>query len=261
MRRLLGVTALGEELPSYDSFRAVAPCYDELMSSVPYGTWVDYVETLLRTFGAKPQTVLDLACGTGMVGAEMRRRGYQRVFGVDLSEEMARVAVDKGRLAVAVQDARRLGLRPETIDLVVSLYDSLNYILESEGLLACMRGVRSALKPGGLFIFDLNTIRALALNLFTQDNLRSQEPLLYSWRSKWDPRSRICTVHMWFRWQGPEGTREFVEVHRQRGYSHDEVQALLGAAGLTLLASYDAYSLDPVHSRSTRAFYVARCPH
>jgi len=240
------------------SFAAVGPYYDVLMSSVPYRSWVDYVQRLLQRFEAHPQAVLDLACGTGMVGAEIARRGCPRVFGVDLSEGMARVAAEEGRLRVAVQDARALGLKPGSLDLVVSLYDSLNYILEPSGLSACFQAVRDCLTPGGLFIFDLNTIRALALDLFTQDNLRSADPLVYSWRSHWDERSRVCTVRMWFRWSDGEETHEFVEVHRQRGYRDDEVQALLRKAGLDILAAYDAYSFDPLHSRSTRVFYVAQ---
>jgi SAM-dependent methyltransferase len=228
------------------------------MSTVPYRDWVNYLERILRSLDTRPQTILDLACGTGKVGAEIARRGYPRVFGVDLSEGMARVAMDEARLRVAVQDARALGLRPGTFDLVVSLYDSLNYVLEPEGLLSCFRGVYRCLRRGGLFIFDLNTIRALALDLFTQDNLRSSARLTYSWRSNWDAKARLCTVRMWFRWRDGDDVREFVEVHRQRGYTDDEVRSLLSRAGFSTVAVYDAYSFDPLQDRSTRAFYVAR---
>jgi SAM-dependent methyltransferase len=258
LQRLLGTTPLTDSPPTSKSFEAIGPYYDALMSTVPYRDWVDYLERILRSLNAHPQTILDLACGTGKVGAEIACRGYPRVFGVDLSEGMARVATEEARLWVAVQDARALGLRRGTFDLVVSLYDSLNYVLEPEGLLACFQGVRECLQPGGLFIFDLNTIRALALDLFTQDNLRSSAPLTYSWRSKWDPKARLCTVRMWFRWSDGDDVREFVEVHRQRGYTDDEVQSLLTQAGFTILAVYDAYSFEPLQDRSTRVFYVAR---
>jgi len=258
LQRLLHPSPQGDFPPTSDSFEAVGPYYDILMSAVPYRAWVDYVEAVLARVGAHPQTILDLACGTGKVGAELARRGYPRVFGVDLSEGMAHVAARTGRLPVAVQDARALGLRPETFDLVVSLYDSLNYILEPDELLACFRGVRECLRPDGLFIFDLNTIRALALNLFTQDNLRSSARLRYSWDSVWDEETRLCSVRMWFEWRDGEARHEFVEIHHQRGYRDQEVQSLLRNAGFTLLGAYDAYSFDPVHNRSTRAFYLAR---
>jgi SAM-dependent methyltransferase len=258
LQRLLGTSTPTDSPPTSEPFEAIGPYYDILMSTVPYRDWVNYLERILRSLDAHPQTILDLACGTGKVGAEIVRRGYPRVFGVDLSEGMARVAMEEARLRVAVQDARALGLRPGTFDLVVSLYDSLNYVIEPEGLLSCFRGVHECLRPGGLLIFDLNTVRALALDLFTQDNLRSSAPLTYSWRSKWDPKTCLCTVRMWFRWRDGDDVREFVEIHRQRGYTDDEVQSLLGEAGLTVLTVYDAYSFDPLQDRSTRAFYVAR---
>jgi SAM-dependent methyltransferase len=244
------------ETPAADAFELIGAYYDQLMQGVPYTDWVDYVEKLLDRFDARPQVALDLACGTGRVGAEMARRGY-RAFGVDLSEGMARIAVEQGRLRAAVQDARALGLRGETFDLVVSLYDSLNYVLEPEGLLNCFRGVSHCLRGEGIFIFDLNTIRALALDLFTQNNLRSREPLLYSWRSRWDADARVCTVDMWFKWRGGGPEREFAEVHRQRGYADDEVRRLLQAADLKLYAVYNAYTFDPPNALSTRVFYIA----
>ena len=249
---------------SAGAFELIGPYYDRLMSAVPYGMWADYVERLLARFDARPHVgsgdptyrVLDLACGTGKVGAELARRGYQ-AFGVDLSESMVRIAARESRLPAAVQDARALGLRPGSFDLVVSLYDSLNYVLEPEGLLAAFRSVREALAPQGLFIFDLNTIRALTLDLFTQDNLRTEEPLLYSWQSRWDPNTCICTVDMWFKWRGPGEPREFREVHRQRGYEDSEIQDLLREAGLAIHAAFDAYTFDPLDRQSTRVFYIA----
>ena len=118
----------------------------------------------------------------------MARRGYQ-VVGVDLSEPMTRCCCEQDPpLPAAVMDARRLGLAPGRLDLVVSLYDSLNYIVEPGGLQACFEGVNSALRPGGLFIFDLNTERALRIGLFTQNNVATGNPLMNS------PRSRASCV-------------------------------------------------------------------
>ncbi|MBM3500911.1 MAG: class I SAM-dependent methyltransferase [Armatimonadetes bacterium] len=260
LHRLLGDTPPTDAPAAAGSFEAIGPYYDALMATVPYGGWVDYLEALLKHFEHQPRTILDLACGTGKVGAELARRGYPRVFGVDLSEGMVRVAATTRRLRAAVQDARALGLHPASLDLVVSLYDSLNYVLEPEGLLACFRSVLTGLRPGGLFIFDLNTIRALALDLFTQDNLRSTAPLLYSWRSEWEAETRMCTVRMWFRWRRDGEELEFVEVHRQRGYADEEVRAMLLQAGFGQPVVFDAYSFDPLHDRSTRAFYIAKRP-
>lgn len=241
-----------------DAFSEVAPYYDDLMASVPYQRWVDYVERLLHRFDARPRDVLDLCCGTGAVGREMLRRDY-RVLGIDLSERMVRrCAARSPRLPAAVMDARRLGLKQASFDLVVSLYDSLNYIIEPDGLASCFRGVARALRPGGLLIFDLNTARALRLGLFTQDNIRSAEPLLYRWQSHWDEERKLCRVDMSFSWRGEGQKAEFSETHYERAYEDEQVQEMLRAAGLSTLAVYDAYSFRAPSRFSTRLYYVAR---
>ncbi len=252
-----------DKCPVSPQFGRVARYYDILMRGVPYERWVDYICDILRRHERQAHTVLDLACGTGSVGFELQRRGFE-VFGVDLSEAMiqqGRAAARKAgrRLPLAVMDAAALGLR-EHFDLVVSLYDSLNYILEADKLRECFEGVRRALVPDGTFIFDLNTIRALKVGLFTQDNLRSGAPLTYDWRSQWDAKKSICRVDMWFRWRAGGREEEFQEVHCQRGYRPSEVKGLLKAAGLEVLATYNAYTMRRPTAWSNRIFFVAKRP-
>ncbi len=243
--------------PGHGEFEDVAEHYDRLMSTVPYRRWVDYVEALLRRHQRQPRRVLDLACGTGRVGAELIGRGYEAV-GLDLSEPMVRYCSSQyPPLPSAVMDARSLALAPESVDLVVSLYDSLNYILEPEGLLGCFQGTYVGLADNGILIFDLNTELALRAGLFTQNNLRSREPLKYSWKSYWYPDRRLCRIDMWFCWEGPGGPKEFEEVHYERAYPNAQVEQMLATAGFSEFSTYNGYTFDRPTSESDRVFYVA----
>ncbi len=56
-----------------------------------------------------------------------------------------------------LQDMREFELYG-TVRAVISICDSMNYILEEEDLLQVFRLVNNYLDPGGYFIFDLNTI-------------------------------------------------------------------------------------------------------
>ncbi len=265
LRRLLGLGGPAsdtfDEEPTpvgQDAFTAVAPYYDELMCAVPYRSWVDYVESVLQRERHQPRDVLDLCCGTGKVGAEMARRGYN-VVGVDLAEGMVRCCCRRDpSLPAAVMDATKPGLRPGSFDLVVSLYDSLNYIIDPKGLQACFTGVARALRPGGLLIFDLNTARALRIGLFTQTNASSREPLVYRWQSHWDEARRLCRVDMHFTWRGPGERVQFSETHYERAYEEGEILSMLAAAGMETLHIYDAYSFRRPGSFANRVFYVAR---
>lgn len=261
LRKLLSRSgdAPKEPLPQASQFEGVAPYYDHLMRAVPYSQWVDYIQALLRHRHAKPRDVLDLCCGTGRAGSILRHRGFE-VVGADLSEPMVQQCRFRTPpLPAFVSDAAALAVKPESFDLAVSVYDSLNYILHPPALARCFVDVIGALRPGGLFIFDVNTPRALTSGLFTQDNLKSEDPLLYSWKAHWAPQERICRVDMWFKWRGGDGPDvEFEETHRQFAYRNDEIVAMLADAGFGNVVAFHAYTFRPLSRWSDRAYYVAR---
>lgn len=252
---------LGPERREADSFGAVAPYYDYLMRSVPYRHWGDYVDRLFLRCRAEPDLVLDLCCGTGRFGLELARKGY-RMVGADLSEAMVRGAVVNAAQAhvdypVLVADACALPFQDE-FDAVVSVFDSLNNITHDGGLLEAFQSTARALKRGGWFVFDLNAIRALEEELFTQSRTAPSELLHYDWTSRWDPETRLSTIHMEFTWRDEDPPRVFHEVHIQRGHTDEEVLAYLREAGFRTEGVYDAYSFARATPRSTRTHYVAR---
>ena len=103
----------------------------------------------------KDAKLLDLCCGTGHLMQPLLERGY-KVTGLDGSEAMldyARQNAPEGEFILG--DARTFNL-PETFDGVISTSASLNHILSLEELKAVFNHVFHALKPNGLFLFDLN---------------------------------------------------------------------------------------------------------
>ncbi len=249
-------------LPEPESFGPVTPFYDALMAGVPYRTWADYLARLWKRHGLVPQSVLDLACGTGTVSRLLAGRGLS-VTGVDLSGGMLAVARERAEaqhLAIPFyeQDAAELSLDDARFDCVLCLFDSLNYILDGERVQAAFGRVFTHLEPGGAFIFDVNTEYALAEGMFNQSCTRKDEPLHYRWRSRYDPKARLCTVRMNFSYDPGDGERQpFTEVHRQRAYPKEDLTHWLRQAGFAEVFVYDAYSTDPPRKRSDRLFFYA----
>lgn len=244
-------------------FTAIAELYDHLMRSIPYRWWLVYVEQLLAKFGKRPRVALDLACGTGSLAILMAEKGYD-VAGVDYSLGMLKVARRKAdkqgvHIPLVVQDAVELAFKP-TFDLVVSLFDSLNYIIGPERLGRAFERIFDVCLPGAAFVFDVNTIRALELELFTQNNLSTTDWLKYDWTSHYDTTTRISTIQMEFEVSRDGEQFTFQEAHHQMGYEVDEIEQLLRAAGFRIRGVFDAYSEVNVHHLSTRAFFVAEKP-
>lgn len=86
-------------MSSDTSYTSLASVYDRL-NGVDYVKVADHIERQFEKFAAKkPESVLDLACGTGSLTVELAARGYD-MTGVDISEEMlseARFKCDANR--------------------------------------------------------------------------------------------------------------------------------------------------------------------
>ncbi|MDO8588923.1 MAG: methyltransferase domain-containing protein [Armatimonadota bacterium] len=243
-------------------FTEIARHYDALMAGVPYRYWVEYIEDILKRLDNRPSAVLDAACGTGNVSEILAEYGYD-VTGVDISPEMVEVARSKtgeyGPVDYHVQDIAVLELG-KSFDLIISLFDSLNYITEPNHLQKALARIAAHLAPGGVFIFDVNTEYALAHGFFNQANLDSRNYPKYIWSSSYDRNSRICTVTMVFEVLDGAVTRQFTEVHRQRAYGVEELEEMIADAGLQLVDMFHAYTFSKPRRRSDRVFFVARKP-
>ncbi len=239
-----------------EQFDEIAFLYNELMEGVPYNEWVKYLHLILKKLECKPKTILDLCCGTGTVSRLLANYGY-KVAGVDISSEMIRIAkkqsdAEKINVDFYTQSAVNFEIN-KTFDLIVSFFDSLNYILEIEDLQSCFHHVYKHLNSGGYFIFDVNTRLALETGLFNQHNQGSSSPVIYKWVSSFDRETSLCAIEMNFTYH--DNIKKHI-VHYQRAYEIADIIAMLNAASLDIIAIYDAYSFRRINSKSDRAFFV-----
>ena len=245
-------------------FNKIAQYYDALMECVPYKHWVGFVLEVVKRAGLKPQNALDLACGTGTVSELLLREGFN-VVGVDISPQMIlaakrKAAEKKLNIEYHIQDAAHLSLG-RSFDLVVSLFDSINYITDPCDLQSAFQKVNGHMRSGGLFIFDVNTEYALSHGFFNQSNIGTFDYPRYVWTSTYDRSSRLCRVDMVFEVMEPNGSkRQFTEVHLQRAYRLDELESMLKNAGFDATNVYDNFSFRPPKRRTDRAVFAAKKP-
>lgn len=258
-----------------DAYRDFAVVYDELMDNVPYGQWCDRINGLIERFGvSKPERdamdiltsernlVLDLGCGTGTLTEMMYRRGYDMV-GVDVSGEMLGIAMEKREKSGASilylnQDMRELELY-STVGTVYSVCDSLNYLLEEEDLLTVFSLVNNYLYPGGIFIFDFNTVYKYEEIIGDATIAENREDCSFIWENYYDPESGINEYDLTVFAEQEDGLfRRFTETHFQRGYRPEQMESLVERAGMEILEMKDADTGEAVTRESQRIYVVAR---
>jgi SAM-dependent methyltransferase len=205
--------------------------------------------------------VLDVACGTGHVSAQLEARGY-RVTGLDGSEEMLRYARQNAPGSeFLLADARDFSL-PPIYAAAISTFDSLNHILEPDELERAFRNIAAALAPGGRFAFDLNLDEGYRAgwNGTTGD---AQEDHAYIWKNNYDPERRLASFEATlFRLEAGQWQRSDVTLW-QRAYEPETVLAMLARAGFQALQALrvsEDMTLVPLDAETRRGFFAARVP-
>lgn len=109
----------------------------------------------LREGGVRTGTVVDLGCGGGQWLARLQAKGYTAV-GVDASAAMIRAARKAAPNAKLIRGSFA-DVKLPLCDAVTSLGESLNYLSGAREFRRTLQHVHTALRPGGLFIFDVRT--------------------------------------------------------------------------------------------------------
>ena len=253
--------------PATNPYGAYAAVYDMQGQSRWSERMVAFLGDLLPRYDAVPHRVLDLACGTGAAALRFATQGYA-VTGIDGSAPMLAVArqkaADDGAAVRFVQQDMRAFAVLEPVDLLTCFYDSLNYLTDPTDLVqtfACMRG---ALAPGGLAVFDMNTRAGLGTDWNGNCWVQEIGDTYFIQQAEWDAETALATMTLTcFARLGPN-YRRFEEVHRERGYTLDEITAALEKAGLTPLDAFACLprigpTFEPPGEATGRVILVA-CP-
>ncbi|MCI8281797.1 MAG: class I SAM-dependent methyltransferase [Lachnospiraceae bacterium] len=241
------------------AYTGFAQVYDLFMDNVPYEEWGVYLTGLLQEYGVTDGIVLDLGCGTGKITRLLKARGYDMI-GVDSSGEMLGAAMEQETEGILYlcQDMRKFELYG-TVAAVVSICDSINYILEEDELREVFALVNNYLDPGGMFVFDLNTRYKYETVLGDTVICENREEGSFIWENYYHETEQVNEYDLTFfvREEG-ELYRKYQETHYQRGYDLGDVKRLLQEAGLEFVAAYDAFTREAPRQDSQRIYIIAR---
>lgn len=264
------------------SYTGFADAYDRFMDNVPYDDWTEYLAGLLKKYGINDGLVCELGCGTGNVTERLAAMGYDMI-GIDNSEEMLNIAHEKqaesrSTVLYLCQDMRSFELYG-TVNAIVSICDSMNYILTTDDIVKVLKLANNYLEAGGYFIFDMNTVSKYE-KIGNETIAENRDNMSFIWDNYYDRESRIneydLTVYISENVMDAEGSDiekeviepesggheapfyRFDEVHYQRAYTIDEVKSAVEEAGMEFVAVYEAFTDHAPDVDCDRLYFVAK---
>ncbi|MFW5736435.1 MAG: class I SAM-dependent DNA methyltransferase [Halanaerobium sp.] len=263
-----------------------AEIYDEVMKNVPYKYWFRYLKDLLKYYKHQPESVLELASGTANMTLKLIDLQFvNRITALDLSSAMISKAAEKLEYKInnsqefkdflAAEDRMSYQLQKKQkqiavnfmiqdmadfsfvneFDLIVSFFDSLNYLTDIDQLHNCFENAARSLTENGLFIFDMNSLGRIetmeeksfviegdSYECFWEDIVKPKESL-------WQVKLKICPNN--------DQLPCFEEVHSERGYKLKTILRLLKNSGFKSVDVYNAFSFAEGKNYSDRLYFAA----
>ena len=242
-------------------YQDFAKIYDDAMDNIPYESWCQDIRGELNRQGIDTGTICELGCGTGTMTELLAGYGYDMI-GVDLSEEMLAEAMSKihecqGQVQYVHQDMRELTLhRP--VEAVISICDSINYLLEIEDLIQTFTQVRRYLKPDGIFLFDMKTEYCYQTVMGDRVMADHTDDTDYIWENYYFPEDKINQYSLTIFSREGELYRRQEEIHEQRAYDIQEVEDCLRKAGFMQMHCYTNRIGQTDVADCERIYFVAK---
>ena len=244
-----------EDTKTTPPYTALAAVYDYMMAHVNYPRWARYLLRLIQRTGISVHRILDVGCGTGQLTAAFHRLGYHS-DGCDPSKAMLQVARQHfPQLHFYTDQLPHLRQTPDNLyNVVVSLFDTINYLPNLQALEHTLQTVYHKLAAPGVFIFDAVS-PTLCENHFHQvvekevlNDRYAYERYSYFNRTQLQQINEITIFT-------PDGI--FVETHVQRIFPfHQILQLIRNSSPFQLFSAYEEFTFQPINDSSLRGHFV-----
>ena len=147
---------LGKKEQVAQMFDTISGNYDGLNRVISFGIDVKWRKKVLKLVSDKnPQTILDIATGTGDLALLMTQTNATKIIGLDISAGMLDVGRKKiaekkldGKIEMVLADSENIPYEDATFDAITVAFGVRNFETLEKGLAEILR----VLKPGGIFV-------------------------------------------------------------------------------------------------------------
>ncbi|NWF49090.1 MAG: class I SAM-dependent methyltransferase [Ignavibacteriaceae bacterium] len=236
-----------EKAKNYDQLFHI---YDHIMRNVNYSHWASYIIQISKKFVKNPVQVLEIGSGNCKLANQLQRH-FNFFIASDYSFRMLQSAGNRTKHKVCL-DMTSLPFLNK-FDLIISAFDSINYLTSVKKLSLLFREVRSVLSEKGIFTFDVslesNSYKYLkdGNRIYKIKNIKVQQS------SSFNPSTRVHTNKFIIDFKA---NGSYIEVHKQKIFSFDTYFEIFQKSKLKVLDCLNAFTFEEGNKNSDRIQFV-----
>lgn len=147
---------LGKKEQVAKMFDAISGNYDSLNRVISFGIDIKWRKKVLKIIAkSKPETILDIATGTGDLAILMTQTSAKKIIGLDISSGMLEVGIKKiadkklsDTIEMVLGDSENMPFDDNYFDAITVAFGVRNFETLEKGLADILR----VLKPNGVFV-------------------------------------------------------------------------------------------------------------
>ncbi len=238
------------------AYDMLAKAYDKLMYDAEYDKWAQYINSFLNS---KNAVIYEAACGTGSISCRLEKTGH-KVIASDISQAMLVKAAAKARqlgcdIIFIQQDMRDINV-VNRVDAVVCACDGPNYI-DTNGLRMFAKSAFSALKEGGVLLFDIST-RAKLSSMDKQVYFDENDDITCIWQSEYEHSLHKLNIDVILFMREGRLYNKYCETHVQYAHDLQKVKNILKSTGFKTTDAFEFMTASPCVKGTQRAQFVCR---
>jgi len=230
------------------------------MRHVNYREWALYLRSLFHQADIRVEKILDISCGTGSMALNLSELGFV-VFGLDESRTMVNEARKKlftSRHNIPVWVASMTDFRVRRqFHAILCTYDSFNYCRSLSVCGSVLTSVAKALRPGGVFVFDISTTRNSQQNFQNYYDKEQTEHFKYV-RQSYFLSNENKQINEFFITRLDGAHLTYHEYHEQKIYSIRALRSIISPNVFDIVGVFDGFSMQPATGKSDRVHFLLK---
>lgn len=237
--------------PRSTRYPQIAELYDRLKSGDDYDTWVALLTGLARAYGNGGRRLLDVGCGTGLSSRAFRSCGFS-VTACDVEPAMLAVAAANPLhrdIRFVRADMRDLPEELGAFDVISWVDDVANHLPGSGDLGAALASSAARLAPGGVLLFDVNTLVAFR-EMFASTTVLDLDDVMFTFTGQTPEPAPDAVAHtrlIAFQRIGRMWRRVDASM-QERHFSDTSIRQAIAGCGLRLVSTHGLHGRSLVRA-------------